>query len=322
MPIASRDVPFRRLLRWAQPDRMALDPFHRKACAESRQRYLDSRDPQQAALDWQEALHEARGVVADALRASDNLRDIAAALTVSGRHMLAFRQLLSPPLSQDQFKLICQSWPKSSEKSGRPVSANVALAVAEAVHRWRSRRLTPWIEADRAPAAAEIDSLLLAAATLIALQRLATARRNRIAREQEEAVTEVLTGMGWQRLPSRVIDQRAQVPAKHFMHKTRFASGPNENQEVDIACGLGGTVVLAMECKVTNDETNSVKRVNDVLKKAAAWKHHWGNFVQPAAMLQGVLKSDDVQRLLDAGVQVFWSHRPDVFAEWIEGRLR
>jgi hypothetical protein len=299
---------------------MVLNSFHREACAQSRQRYLDSRDPEQAALDWQEALHEARTIVANALRASDNLRDVATALTASGRHMLAFRQLLSPPLSQDQFKLICPDWLKGSEKSGRPLPADAARAVAEAVHRWRSRRLTPWIEAERAPAASEVDSLLLAAATLIALQQLSTARRNRIAREQEEAVTALLTEMGWQRLPSRLIDQRAQVPAKHFMHKSRFASGPNENQEVDIACGLGGTVVLAMECKVTNDETNSVKRVNDVLKKAAAWKHHWGNFVQPAAMLQGVLKPEDVQRLLDGGVQVFWSHRLDVFAEWIQER--
>jgi hypothetical protein len=300
---------------------MALDPYHSKACGESHQLYLDSRSPEQAALDWQEALHEAREIVADALRASDYLRDMAAALGATGRHMLAFRQLLSPPLSQDQFKLICPEWPKSSEKSGRPVPADAAGAVADMLNRWRSRRLTPWIEAGRSPTASEIDSLLLAAATLIALQRLATARRNRIAREQEAAVTDLLTSMGWQRLPSRLIDQRAQVPARHFMHKTRFASGRNETQEVDIACGLGGTMVLAMECKVTNDQTNSVKRVNDVLKKAAAWKHHWGNFVQPAAMLQGVLKPDDVQRLLDAGLQVFWSHRLDAFQEWIEDRL-
>ena len=50
------------------------------------------------------------------------------------------------------------------------------------------------------------------------------------------------------------------------MHKTRFAA-KTRPQEVDIACGLQGTFVLAIECKVTNDETNSVKRINDVLKR-------------------------------------------------------
>jgi hypothetical protein len=211
-------------------DPMTLDPFHQKACAESRQNYLDSRDPRQGALDWQEALREARDIVAEALRASDGLRDVAAALSSSGQHMLAFRHVLSPPLSQDQFKLICPDWSKGSEKSGRPANRGAADAAAETIERWRSRRLTPWIKSERAPAAAELDSLLQSASTLIAHQRLATARRNRIAREQEEAVTTLLVEMNWQRLPSRLIDQRAQVPARHFMHKTRFASGPNENQ--------------------------------------------------------------------------------------------
>jgi hypothetical protein len=298
-----------------------LDPFHAEACAEARQRYLDSRDPEQGALDWQEALHEAREIVADALRASNYLREISSSLQDSGRHMLAFRHLLSPPLSQDQFKLLCPVWSKSSEKSGRPVGSNSAGAVAATVNLWRSHRLTPWIDAGRNPSAEEVDSLLLSAATLLAHQRLATARRNRLAREQEQAVVDLLTQMGWERLPSQLIDQRAQVPQRHFMHKTRFASGHNENQEVDVACGLGGTIVLAMECKVTNDETNSVKRINDVLKKAAAWKDHWGNFVQPAAMLQGVIKPDEIQRLIDGGVQVFWSQRLDVFAEWLEAKL-
>ena len=106
------------------------------------------------------------------------------------------------------------------------------------------------------------------------------------------------------------------------MYKTRFASGDNENQEVDVACGLGGTVVLAMECKVTNDETNSVKRINDVLKKASAWKEHWGKFIKSAALLQGVIKFGDVQRLLDAGIEVFWAHRLDDFDAWLQANTK
>jgi hypothetical protein len=106
------------------------------------------------------------------------------------------------------------------------------------------------------------------------------------------------------------------------MHKTKFASGPKQSQEVDVACGLGKSVVLAMECKVTNDVTNSVKRINDILKKAAAWRSKWGEFVRTAAMLQGVMNPDDVKRLLDVGVEVFWSHRLDDFATWIDTNLQ
>ena len=125
---------------------------------------------------------------------------------------------------------------------------------------------------------------------------------------------------GWTKLPSKLLDTKAAVPLRHFMHKTRFATRTTTPQEVDIACGLKNTVVLAMECKVTNDETNSVKRVNDVLKKATAWKEHWGSFVVTAALLQGVIAAKDVQRLSDAGVHVFWSHDLAEFQSWLIGQ--
>ncbi len=105
------------------------------------------------------------------------------------------------------------------------------------------------------------------------------------------------------------------------MNKTQFATATTTAQEIDIACGFASSYVAAMECKVTNDATNSVKRVNDVLKKAAAWKSHWGSFVETAALLQGVIKSDDVQRLTDEGVKVFWSYDLDAFAEWAQSRV-
>ena len=117
------------------------------------------------------------------------------------------------------------------------------------------------------------------------------------------------------------IDTRAAIPPKHYMNKTRFATATTTAQEVDIACGFSGSYVAAMECKVTNDPTNSVKRINDVLKKAAAWKLHWGSFVETAALLQGVIKPTDVQRLTDEGVKVFWSHDLDEFADWVQGRV-
>ena len=97
--------------------------------------------------------------------------------------------------------------------------------------------------------------------------------------------------------------------------------GTTTHQEVDIACGLRGTYVLAMECKVTNDETNSVKRINDVIKKAQAWKDHWGNFVITAALLQGVIAPKDIQRLTDNGIEVFWSHDLGTFERWLDERL-
>ena len=134
--------------------------------------------------------------------------------------------------------------------------------------------------------------------------------------EQEGAVVSLLVARGWGRQSIALISELTDVKPQHFLHKTRFAT-KTRPQEVDIACGLPKTVVLAMECKVTNDETNSVKRVNDVLKKAAAWQDHWGSFVRTAALLQGVIAFKDVERLLDGNVEVFWSHDLPAFEAWL-----
>ena len=298
-----------------------LKALHAAHAAEAKRLYQEARDPAEGAADWKLALREARHVLAKALRASSYLLDVGAALQESGGHMLALRHFLAPPISQDQFKLLCPDWPKTSERSGSPVAAVPARAVAEAFGHWRDRYLTRWLGAGRRPTRTELREVLLALSPLIAAQTFATTRRNRLAAKQEQAVTKLLEAKGWTRLPSSLIDRRAAVPEKHFMHKTRFATATSAPQEVDVACGLRDTVVLAMECKVTNDETNSVKRVNDVLKKAEAWKTHWGSFVVTAALLEGVIAAKDVERLVDAKVQVFWSHNLDVFSDWLDSQF-
>ncbi|MEJ7930566.1 XamI family restriction endonuclease [Ramlibacter sp. AN1015] len=131
------------------------------------------------------------------------------------------------------------------------------------------------------------------------------------------AVVQLLKDMGWKQLPAKSIDTLGALPFKHFSHKTRFATKSVTPQEVDLALGFKGTVVLAIECKVSNDGTNSIKRVNDVIKKAAAWKDYWGNFVKTAAVLQGVIAPRDVNRLLDQEVEVFWSHDLAAFEAWL-----
>jgi hypothetical protein len=296
--------------------------FHKTACEQSRQQYVDTLDATEGALDWQEALTEARQMVIEALKASDKLRNVAAALSSDGSHSIALRHILAPPKGQDPFKLICPQWPKSSEKNASRLSPTAAAKVAEAFDRWRSRRLTPWLDPKREPHADELNSLLLSVSPLIASQRLATARRNRLAREQEQAVIHLLEEHHWARVTSNLVEQGSELPRLHYMHKTRFSSGTGQSQEVDIGCGLGKSTVLAMECKVSNDETNSVKRINDILKKAAAWRNKWGQFIRTGAMLQGVIKPSEVRRLLDGNVEVFWSHRLDYFESWLNDNLQ
>jgi hypothetical protein len=295
----------------------AFDPYHSAEAAKAKALYIAGRDAPGGSMEWRAELRYVRKMVADTLRVSKYLTDISGALRISSAHMGVFRQLTAPPLSQDQFALLCKGWSKGRERKPGPVKAATAEAAAAVVGSWLDTAIAPWLAANRLPRRAELRRLFLRAGTLMAAQRLQTGSRKKSASGQEGAVVELLLASGWTKLPSKLIDTRAAVPPKHFMHKTRFATKSAAAQEVDVACGLAGTYVLAMECKVTNDETNSVKRVNDVLKKATAWREHWGSFVHTAALLQGVLAPKDVQRLLDAGVVVFWSHDLDAFSTWL-----
>lgn len=231
--------------------------------------------------------------------------------------MLVLRQMLAPPLSQDQFAIVCPSYSKLLENKDRPVPALKAALVAEAFLAMRDIRLLPWLSEKRSPSDEEIQRVVTAVTPLLASQIHMTAKRTASSADQEGAVVELLMAKNWERLPSRLVDRGAILAASQFMKKTKFAT-TTRPQEVDIACGLGGTLVLAMECKVSNDTTNSVKRINDVLKKASAWRDHWGSFVKPAALLQGTIGYKDVQRLIHAGVTVFWSHDLPRFERWID----
>lgn len=274
-----------------------------------------------ADVDWADAVTASRRRVFAALRASDYLRDIAPALRDAGSHITVFRHMFGPPLSQDQFALLCPAYRKLCEKPGKRVGESSVAEVAAAIPPLFDRRITPWLRDRRRPTLREIRHLVATVAPMLSLQVVATVRRNRLSLAQENAVVDLLASMGWTRISSGLVEQSAALPARHFMHKTRFAT-QTRPQEVDIACGLGASVVLAMECKVTNDRTNSVKRVNDILKKATAWQLHWGSFVRTAALLQGVIADKDVERLVAANVKVFWSHDLERFREWLKVNCR
>lgn len=98
----------------------------------------------------------------------------------------------------------------------------------------------------------------------------------------------------------------------------RRLTGAEILEKIGRKIGLPKKVILAIECKVWNDKTNSIKRVNDVLKKATAWKRQWAEFVVTGALLQGVFSAKEPRRLMDNDVEVFWSHRTDFLLAWLD----
>jgi hypothetical protein len=295
----------------------ALAAFHQEQSQVALSAFSASVSRADEAAEWRAAKGEWRSAAAGTLAATANLRNIAAAVRASAGHLAVLRRLLSPPLSQDQLRLRCPAYSKAAENNGSPVMEDRARIIANFIFEWRDPQLTPWIDAGAEPSADELRATTEALALLIAAQTSLTSKRTLLAAKQEAAVLELLAARGWRQKSAPLITQRAQLSVREFMHKTRFATASNP-QEVDIACGMGREIILAMECKVTNDATNSIKRINDILKKARAWQIHWGNSVRTAALLQGVIAYKDVRRLLEENVLVFWSHRLEDFAVWLD----
>ncbi|MCC6756066.1 MAG: XamI family restriction endonuclease [Solirubrobacterales bacterium] len=270
--------------------------------------------PAAFAIDWGRAMADGRERVRALLASSSNLHNLAEALAADASHLTALRFLMAPPMSQDRFALVEPRYRKQ-ENSGGPLSSETARALAD--------RFEEWADSSRVAALRSDDNVshrlaVEVTASLIAAQSVQTLSRTRLAGGQEVAIEERLLSRGWVKESARTIDGLARLPPRSFMRKTKMITADGTVQEVDIACGLKGGRILAMECKVSNDQTNSIKRVNDVVKKAGAWQKHWGNFVATAAMLQGVFAKNEPIRLLQANILVFWSHDLDGFISWLE----
>jgi hypothetical protein len=201
-------------------------PDHIANAAKARELYQDNLKPAESLADWRFAVRDARKAVGDALRASKFLTDIAGALKVNNGHSLIFRHIVAPPVSQDQFKILCRPWSKGAENKGKPAKPATAAAAQAIVLERLDKGLARWIGKGSNPTRGDIRKFLTVVPPLIAQQKVATARRKRLAFEQEYAVIGILETDGWTRLPSRLIDERAAVPPKHFMHKTRFCKRP------------------------------------------------------------------------------------------------
>jgi hypothetical protein len=141
--------------------------------------------------------------------------------------------------------------------------------------------------------------------------------RSATARGGSHAAAAVLDELGFVRVFPGLVESAGSVADGQYGRAIQFVTADESSQEVDLAVGLSGGRILALECKVSNDRTNSIKRINDVLKKAAGWQMQWGRFVITGALLQGVFSEKEPRRLLANQVRIFWSHRLDRFREWI-----
>ena len=76
--------------------------------------------------------------------------------------------------------------------------------------------------------------------------------------------------------------------------------------------------ILAIECKSSNSEINSRKRLNkEVVKNANGWTSNFGKLVIAGAVLRGVFKPQYDISAQETPVAIFWGHRLSDLAAFI-----
>ena len=83
-----------------------------------------------------------------------------------------------------------------------------------------------------------------------------------------------------------------------------------ESRKADIVVRLWDGRVMPIECKVSNSQLNSIKRLtNDAAVKARVWIDDLGrNNVVPVAVLSGVFGLRHLIEAQERGLTLFWAH--------------
>lgn len=226
----------------------------------------------------------------------------------------ALRYLAGPPISDDDLQVIADV--DSIAPGVLKKNPGALRKVFEVIERVIDPHRFPWIESGRTPTTHEKEAALLASSVLLAAQRIATERRNEGKEIQESRVKDYLRSLGFTEVEPTSINTIVQGPqAGQFCAECQLGE-----RKADVVVRLHDTRLMAIECKVSNSATNSVKRLNnDAAVKATYWLKMFGTLqVVPAAVLSGVFKVLNLEQAQDRGLALFWAHDLDKLGAFIE----
>lgn len=171
-------------------------------------------------------------------------------------------------------------------------------------------------EDDEAAAAARV-----AVAALMAEQRTKTEMRGASSKVQEGAVRQALVdgcGMALTDGPSFNLVSEGPRPGEVFHRETRVAG-----TKADVVLGLFDGRIMCLECKVSNSEVNSYKRLNhEVIDKVAKWTGEFGRQCVPGAVLKGCFKASNLVSAQGEGAFLFWSSSLDSLVDFVNETKR
>jgi XamI restriction endonuclease len=216
----------------------------------------------------------------------------------------ALRYLAGPPISDDDLQVIAQV---DSLSPGKLSSDSEALVrIRDVILQVLDPHRFPWVAQGREPTSDERDAAVLASSVLLAAQRVETERRMHGKNSQESELKNYLSGLSMMEVPAGAIHTIVKGPASgQFCGECALGE-----RKADVVVRLHDTRLLAIECKVSNSATNSIKRLNnDAAVKAEYWLKQFGQVqVVPAALLSGVFKVLNLEQSQQRGLALFWAH--------------
>ncbi len=248
-----------------------------------------------------------RGHYARAVTAVESVFEDTADLLDFGPDLLAKREkpkrdaaryLAGPPLSDDDLKILARA-SKLWEPSRITDFADV-IAGAFDPERF------PWLfsRPRRRPTAQERNLAVRWTAGLLAAQKASTERRNESSKRQEQAVDVVLASCPQ---PFSKVKPRAIVSVRDLDLGEYCRQSKVGGTRADLSIALRDKRLLLLECKVSNSEVNSYKRlIHEVGNKASTWRGKFGDSALPGAVLAGAFSLDNLEQAQTAGIYLFW----------------
>lgn len=225
-----------------------------------------------------------------------------------GELIWAARYLAVPPISADDLVTLAGA-KKINRKRPDP---SIASAIVREIKLAIDEPRCCWLSAKRLPTAAERVAAIGWTASILAVELTRTIIRNQASKIQEKVVVEAITRAGYiARDDVKSVRTAGDLGPGFFVPREVSLKGTKADKLVHLRDGR----LLPIECKVSNTEVNSYKRLNEsTVNKAQIWRRSLGeDGVVVAAVLSGAFK---VSNVLDAqeshGVFVVWQHGADV----------
>lgn len=226
---------------------------------------------------------------------------------------LILRCIGTPPISSDDLKTLAMGTLSPTAIRGDQKAAD---KIGEILSGIRDFKRFPWLQDNRPPTPEELARAQLATVTLAAASKILTRRRSDERVELEDQLHNLLRANLTEISPQPIGNIRSDGPQPgEFMRNALVGQ-----HGADAIVGLYDYRLLCIECKASNSEINSRKRLNkEVGADAKAWLGSFGeNNIVPAAAIRGVFKADYVKQAQEVPVAIFWSHRLEDLIEFIE----